>query len=233
MLPNIEAASTSARCATDQYNLRTIGTALQTYHDHHGQFPPIDKLNLEENLSGTSYHGKPIHYLAVTGKDTAWGPDGKKCHISEIKDPAQTAIVIGVVNQGRQFEETRTVPLEDLVSGKISWEKQIATYPYQQNRFSRWQPSASLLMADGTVRSCIGTPTSEELRRLFSIHDKKPLETGHQDCTGSLIYFASGTPEASRFTVRVILYRVWQLSLVLLFVGIFLPRRRRVEPDSS
>ncbi|MGD9128073.1 MAG: hypothetical protein PVH19_11910 [Planctomycetia bacterium] len=225
MMPNIEAGRMAARWGTDSCQLRAIGAALHAYHEKHGQFPPLATLESEEELVGTSRNGDPVHYLAVTGEGTAWGTAGKTGRLSEIRDPAHTAIVIGVVDPGPLSEKTKTVPLEDLVSGNIAWEKQAATYPYQQDLFSTIHPGVNVLMADGSVRFCIGRPTPEEIRELFSIHDKTPIETGERKSSGAMAYFAGGSPGTSPFFVRMTLYRIWQLSIVLLFAGIFFPRR--------
>lgn len=254
LMPNIEASRTQVRWQSSRARLKTIGVAIHSYHQKQGSFPPAEMFDstqnaeknwqtiLIDNLAGeleesdfqfTHEEGEPNYYFAVVGESTAWTPYGKEVRLDDIADPANTAIAIGIldIESKSSLGKDTKILLDDLISGKVSWEDQIAVYPYQHNRFSKTQPSASLLMADSTLRHYVGVPSPEELHWLFDIREKAPNTLPTEPFEGR-VYFQ----ERKQLLSRMIAYRVWQASLFILIIAIFLPRKPRkakVRPEPS
>ena len=160
-------------------------------------------------------------YVAVQGDDTAWRADGTPRSLKEIADPANTAMVIELANSKIQDIEPKDIQLDDLLSGRIAWDR-LTVHKYDDGLVYP-QPSTNILFADGSVRRCIGIPTKEEIRQLFSIKEKPVTPANRHDRENYV--FGDRRQVFAKQPVRAIVYYTWWTSLAFLFIAAIWPRR--------
>ena len=161
-------------------------------------------------------------YLAVTGENTAWLPDGSPRSLAEISDPANTAMIVELTDSDILVTEPKDITLNDLASGKIAWSR-VAVHPYADGLVYP-HPGANILFADGSVRWCIGIPTEEEIRRLFSIRKKTISEANCKD--KSKFIFGDRSVILAKQPIRAAVYYTWWTCLIILFIASICPRKK-------
>ena len=154
-------------------------------------------------------------YVAVTGPDTAWPTNGTKRSLEEdfTAGTSYTAMLIDINHSDIPWCEPRDIKLEDLLSGKVSWaETSVHT---DRGAFYYPVPGHCVVFSDGHVEYLCGDLTPDQLRRLFSITE--PFESEKE-----LSYI-----ESQPIVYRHNLFYVWLATLLLQFLYIFFPVKKR------
>ncbi|MGD9128235.1 MAG: DUF1559 domain-containing protein [Planctomycetia bacterium] len=155
------------------------------------------------------------NYVAVLGEDTFWRPDGTPRAKDEVKvDLSSVPVLIGISNSDILWYEPRDMKLDDFLTGKISWSKSAVHGGWNFLYEDLW--SRNIAFADGSIRFTRGEMTPEQLRRFFSITEPFDIEKE--------LPYESPRPLVFR---HIVLY-IWLATLLVQFVYIFFPTRRKV-----
>ena len=152
-------------------------------------------------------------YVAVTGPDTAWPTDGTKRSIEDFTVSTTTAMVIDINNSDIPWCEPRDIKLEDLISGKVSWSE--TSVHADRGAFYYPVPGHCVVFSDGHVHYLYGDLTPDQLRRLFSITEPFDVEK-------EMPY-----SEPQPIVYRHVVFYVWLATLLLQFIYIFFPVKKR------
>ena len=167
-------------------------------------------------------------YVAVLGEDTFWRPDGTPRKREEITaDLSNVPVLIEISDSDIPWHEPRDVKLDDFLSGKLSWSR-TGVHGGCKSAFFYEYPGGggrNVVFVDGSVHFLQeSNPTPDQLRRFFSITEPFDLENESFDQDTELT-FTKPRP----IVFRHVVFYVWLATLVMQFLYIFFPVRKRAK----